>query len=375
MLLGAHRHAIVSGKEDTTAGFAGNESPRNEKGDRIMKTPLLCLAGAVALTAAALSPLPADAQSFAGKTITVYIPVGPGGGYDAYGRMAAAHMGRHLPGNPTIIASNMPGGGGRKLANYMYNAAPKDGSAFAVIHHTTVYDAAFGSKGVQYDSTKLNWIGSMASATLFVVVNADTGIKSIEDAKKKQITVGATGRGATSFQFLSLTKNMFGAKFKIVSGYKGARAIYMAVERNELHGTGGMTWATFRNNYGHLLKGNKVNVLAQIGLEKHPDLKGVPSLQDMAKTDEERKILDFVLSGLKITRPFMMPPAAPEAVVAAFRKAMDEVVKDPKLIAEAAKRRFELDPVSGAQVQKMVEQIYGAPADIKAKARKLLTSG
>lgn len=315
----------------------------------------------------------AAAQSLEGKTVTVYIPVGAGGGYDAYGRMAANHIGRHLPGNPTVIASNMPGGGGRKLANYMYNAAPKDGSAVAIIHHTTVYDAAFGSKGANYDSTKFNWLGSMASATLFVVVNAETGVKTFEDAKKKQLVMGATGKGATSYQFLSLLKNMFGADFKIVSGYKGARDIYTAVERNELNGTGGMTWATFRNNYPHLLNDNKVNLLVQIGTDKHPQLAGVPSMQDLAQSDEQKKLLDFILSGLKITRPFMAPPGMSTDLANTYRKAFEELVEDPKLIAEAAKRKFDIDPTDGATVQKIVDQIYNAPVETKAKAKELLS--
>jgi tripartite-type tricarboxylate transporter receptor subunit TctC len=338
-----------------------------------MKILLHCLAGAAAL--ALVGAAPATAQSLAGKTITIYIPVGAGGGYDAYGRMAANNIGRHLPGNPTVIASNMPGGGGRKLANYMYNAAPKDGSAVAIIHHTTVYDAAFGSKGTQYDSTKFNWLGSMAAATLFVVVNADTGVKTFDEAKKKQLVMGATGQGATSFQFLSLLKNMFDGDFKIVSGYKGARDIYAAVERNELNGTGGMTWATFRNNYPHLLKGNKVNVLVQIGTRPHPQLKGVPTIQQMASTPEQEKVLDFIVSGLRMTRPFMTPPGISQDLLRAFRKAMDEVVRDPKLIAEAARRKFEIDYTDGATVQKMVGSIYNAPKDIKAKAKALLTKG
>lgn len=340
-----------------------------------MKTLLIsCIPTAivVALSAAPLSAQ-SGADSMEGRTITVYIPVEAGGGYDAYGRLVASHIGRHIRGNPTVIASNMPGGGGRKLANYIYNAAPKDGSAIAIIHHTTVYDAVFGTQGVQYDSTRFNWFGSLASETLFVLTWHTTGVRTLEDAKNKEITMGATGAGATSFQYLSLLRNMFGAKFKIITGYTGARAIYMAVEKSELDGTGGMTWAVFRNSYEHLLRDKKVNLLVQIALEKDPQLPDVPLITELARTSEEKRLLEFALAGLQFARPFMGPPGMPKATADMYRAAITAVAADPQLRAEAKKRRFDIDPLDGATVQKMVENIYNAPADIRTKAQQMLT--
>jgi tripartite-type tricarboxylate transporter receptor subunit TctC len=287
--------------------------------------------------------------------------------------MVANNIARHLPGNPTVIASNMPGGGGRKLANYLYNVAPKDGSAIAIIHHTTVYDAAFGTKGVHYDSTRFNWLGSMAGSTLFALAWHTTGVKTFEDARNKEISMGATGAGATSFQYLSLLKNMFGAKFKIVTGYKGARNIYLAIEQQELDGTGGMTWSVFRNNYDHLVKEKKVNLLVQIALRENPQLPGVPLIMDFARSPEEKRLLEFVLAGLQFARPFMAPPGMPKATVNMLRAAMTAVATDPQLLAEAKKRRFDIDPTDGVTVQKMVEDIYNTPQDIKAKAKTMLT--
>lgn len=340
-----------------------------------MRTTLAsCFGIAILATVfASTSAEPSAADTMNVKSVTVYIPVGPGGGYDAYGRLVAANIGRYLPGHPTVIASNMPGGGGLKLANFIYNVAPKDGSAIAIIHHTTVYDGAFGSKGVHYNSTKLNWLGSMASATLFALTWHTTGVKTLADARKKQMTMGATGAGATSFQYLSLLKNMFGAKFKIIPGYKGARSIYLAVERHELDGTGGMTWATFRNNYDYLVKEKKVNLLVQIALKSNPQLKGVPLITEFAKTPMQRRILQFALEGLKFSRPFMAPPGMPKATVDTLRNAMSAVSTDPKFLAEAKKRRFDIDFVDGVTVQKMVQEIYDAPTKIKKAAEKMLT--
>ncbi len=325
--------------------------------------------------AAAILAAPASAQDFKGRTVTVYIAVGPGGGYDAYGRLLAGSLGQYLEGNPTVIASNMPGGGGRKLGNYMYNAAPKDGSAIAIIHHTTVYDAAFGSKGVQFDSSKFNWLGSLAGFTAIAFARAESGVKSIADAQKKQIAMGSTGKGATSYQYCSLLNQMFGTKFKLVTGYKGAKGIYFAVDQKEVDGACGLSWTVTKTRQAHWIRDKFINVFVQLSLERHPELEGVPLVTEFARNDEERKILQFVFGGVKMARPFLSPPGLPKATVAALRKAFTQASKDAKLLDHAQRRKFTIDPIDGERVQKIVDSIYNAPKDLKAKARKALTGG
>jgi len=333
----------------------------------------LLTASALLGTAAMLIAAPATAQSFKGKTITVYIAVGPGGGYDSYGRMLAGNIGRHLDGNPTVIATNMPGGGGRKLGNYLYNAAPKDGSAIAIIHHTTVYDSAFGSKGVQFNSSKFNWLGSMAGFTSIGFAWRESGIKSVADARKKSVAMGSTGKGATSWQYCALLNNMFGTKFKLITGYKGAKGIYFAVEQREVDGACGLSWTVTKTRQAHWIRDKKINVFIQFALESHPELSGVPTIMQLARNDEETKVLRFIYSGLKMARPFTAPPGMPKATVDALRKAFMATANDAKFVAEAKRRKFPLDPLDGVAVQQVVNEIYNAPAPLKAKAKAALT--
>lgn len=336
-----------------------------------MKT-LATVSALVGIVGALLSG-PATAQSFKGKTITVYIPVGPGGGYDGYGRMLANNIGRHLDGNPTVIATNMPGGGGRKMGNYLYNAAPKDGSAIAIIHHTTVYDSAFGSKGVQFNSSKFNWLGSMSGFTSIGFAWNTAGIGSIADAKKKQITMGSTGKGATSWQYCALLNNMFGTKFKLITGYKGAKGIYFAVEQREVDGACGLSWTVTKTRQAHWIKNNKIKLFVQFALKSHPELTHVPTIMTYARNPGEKELLRFIFSGLKMARPFLAPPGMAKARVIALRKAFVSVSKDARFLKAIKRRRFPLDPVDGKTVQRLVNDIYNAPAELKARAKKVLT--
>lgn len=329
---------------------------------------VLALAG----IAGALVTGSATAQDFKGKTVTVYIPVGAGGGYDAYGRMVAGNIGRYLPGTPTVIATNMPGGGGRKLGNFLYNAAPKEGSAIAIIHHTTVYDSAFKSKGAQFNSSKFNWLGSMAGFTAIGFAWEGSGVKSVADARKKQIVMGSTGRGATSYQYCSLLNNMFGTKFKLVTGYKGAKGIYLAVEQREADGACGLSWTVTKTRQGHWIRDKKINIFVQFALVSHPELSHVPLITSYARTPEEMEVLKFVYGGLKMARPFLAPPGLPKATVAALRTAFVAVSRDAKLLEQAKRRKFVVDPIDGAAVQKIVDSIYKAPAGLKARAKAAL---
>jgi tripartite-type tricarboxylate transporter receptor subunit TctC len=313
------------------------------------------------------------AQSFKDKTITVYIPVGPGGGYDGYARTLASVLGKHLDGNPTVIATNMPGGGGRKLGNFMYNAAPKEGSAIAIIHHTTVYDSAFGSKGAQFNSSKFNWLGSLSGFTAIGFTWRNSGIKSVEDARKKQVAMGSTGKGATSWQYCTLLNSMFGTKFKLITGYKGAKGIYLAVEQREVDGACGLSWTVTKTRQPHWIRDKNINLFVQFALKSHPELTHVPTIMSLAKTRNEKEILRFVFSGLRMARPFMAPPGMSKDRVAALRTAFMKTTRDTKFLAQIKKRRFPLDPADGMTVQQVVAEIYNAPAALKAKARKALT--
>jgi len=332
---------------------------------------------ALAAIAGILATLPlaqAADDMFKGRTITIYVSTGPGAGYDAYGRLIARNFGRHLPGNPNVIVENMPGAGGRKLANFLYNAAPRDGTAIATVAHTMVYDALFGEEGVLYDAQKFNWLGSAASFTSVGIAWNTSGVKTIEDAKKKQIVMGSSGVSATSFQYTNLMNHLLGTKFKILIGYKGAADMYLALEKGELQGVAGTDWTSIRNQYNRWIENKDISVFVQFAVKKHSDLPDVPLIGDLVSSTEDKGVLRFVFAGLQFARPFLAPPGLPAPVVAALRGGFDATAKDPELLAEADKARFDIDPVDGATVQQLVAELYETPKPIVERAKWALTA-
>jgi tripartite-type tricarboxylate transporter receptor subunit TctC len=339
-----------------------------------LHTGCAAIIGLFVIPLAANNALAQDSElSMQGKTITIYVSVGAGGGYDAYGRMLGRFIGRHIPGNPTVIVSNMPGGGGHKLCEYMTKMAPKDGTALAIVQHTTVYDAVFGDPSVHYDPPKFNWIGSMASTNFVAVVWHTTGVKSIADLKKKEVSVGATGAGATSYQYPTLMNSLFGTKFKIISGYKSSAQIYHATEQRELDGTGGLAWEIFRNAHGDWIRDKKVNILVQYGLKAEKDLPNVPLILSLARTPQEKEILQFAFSGLQFAEPFFAPPGVSKERVKMLRTAFMAALEDPELLEEARRQRLEISPINGEEVQQDVADIFNAKQELKDRARISLT--
>ena len=325
-----------------------------------------------------LFALPSMAQPsgdlFKGRKISIYVSTGPGGGYDAYGRLLAQHLGHHLPGNPTVVVENMPGAGGRNVANYIYNVAPKDGTAIATVQHTTVYDALFGENGVRYDARRFNWLGSMASFTSVGIAWHTSGVKTVEDAKNKQIVMGSSGVGATSFQWTNLMNHVIGTKFKILTGYRGAADIYLAVERGELDGVAGTDWASIRNGYTRWVENKQVNIFVQFAMTPHPELPDVPLIGDLVSSAEDKTLLRFVFLGLGFARPFLAPPDMPAPVVEVLRRGIDAASKDPALLADAKKVRFDVDAVDGVTVQRQIDELYNSPKTLVERARWALTA-
>jgi tripartite-type tricarboxylate transporter receptor subunit TctC len=332
----------------------------------------------LAVFAGVLVTLPAAAEPaadlFKGRKVSIYVSTGPGGGYDAYGRMLARHLGRHLPGHPTVVVENMPGAGGRNVANFLYNVAPKDGTAIATMQHTTVYDALFGEAGVRYDARKFTWLGSMASFTSVGIAWHTSGVRTIEDAKTKQIVMGSSGAGATSFQWTNLMNHLIGTKFKILVGYKGAADMYVALERGELDGVAGTDWTSIRNGFQRWLDNKQINIFVQFATTPHPDLPKVPLIGDLVSSPEDKTVLRFVFLGLGFARPFLAPPDLPAPVAAALRRGFDAVAKDPALLAEAKKIRFDVDPVDGVTVQRQLDELYATPKPLIDRAKWALTA-
>ena len=335
---------------------------------------LLMLIRIVAVTILVLCPV-ARAQSpadFNGRNIDLYIGYSAGGGYDVYARLLARHMGRFVPGNLTIVPKNMPGAGSLVLANWLYNVAPKDGSAFGTIGRGTAFDPLLGSTKAQFDATKFNWIGSMNDEVSVCVSWYTTGITSLEQVKHKELTVGGSGPAADTDQFPKVLNATIGTKFKIVTGYPGGNDVDLAMERGEVMGRCGWSWSSVVTTHKSWIDERKINILVQLSLSKHPDLPSVPLVMDLAKNDEQRQMFKLVFARQPMGRPFLAPPGVPPDHVNALRKAFLDIMKDGEFLAEAEKMKLEINPVSGAAVQQIVQDVYKTPKSIAAAVAEMV---
>jgi tripartite-type tricarboxylate transporter receptor subunit TctC len=323
-----------------------------------------------------LSPLSVRAQTpaefYKGKTIELDIGVSVGGGYDLYARMLARHMGKYIPGNPSIVPKQMEGAGSMRLANFLANAAPKDGLTFGTINRGTAFDPLLGNKSAQFEAAKLNWIGSTNNEVSACVAWHTSGITSIEQVKTKELIVGATGPSADTYQFPKIANGVLGTKFKIVTGYPGGNDVDLAMERGEVSGRCGWSWTSLKATHQSWLDEKKMTVLFQMGLSKHADLPNTPLIIDLAKTDEERAILKLIFARQVMAWPFVAPPGVPNDRVAALREAFIATTKDKDFRADADKGNLEVTPVSGEDIQKLVQEIYGTPAAVAQKTAALL---
>ncbi|HEU4359591.1 MAG TPA: tripartite tricarboxylate transporter substrate-binding protein [Xanthobacteraceae bacterium] len=306
------------------------------------------------------------ASFYKGKTIDLYIGYSAGGGYDVYARALARHMGRFIPGDPTIVPKNMPGAGSLVLANWLYNVAPKDGSAFGMIGRGTAFDPLLGSTKAQFDAAKFNWIGSMNDEVSVCVAWHTSGIAKLQDVTQKELTVGGTGPAADTDQFPKVLNATIHTKFKIIPGYPGGNDIDLAMERGEVMGRCGWSWSSVVATHKRWIDDKKINILVQLSLTKHADLPNVPLVMDFAKTDEERQIFKLVFARQPMGRPFLAPPGVPADRTATLRKAFMDAMKDPGFLAEAEKMQLEIDPVSGDAVQAIVRDVYQTPKSIAA---------
>jgi tripartite-type tricarboxylate transporter receptor subunit TctC len=336
------------------------------------------LAQAVAAALTALLPASGvSAQSVAdfyrGKTVEIDINSSVGGGYDLYARLIARHMGKYIPGNPTLVAKNMEGAGGIRLANWLYSAAPRDGTVIGATSRAMAFDPLLGNKAAQYDGMKFSFIGSANDEVSVCVAWHTSGVATFDDALAKDLVVGAAGGiGDDTYQFPALLKNMFGARFKIVGGYPGGNEINLAMERGEVQARCGIPWSTVKATRRDWIDEKKVNILMQFSLNKHADLPKVLLVTELATTDEQRQILKLVFGRQVMGRPFALPPGVPKERIEALRKAFMETLADKELLAEVEKARLEVTPVSGQSIEDLVGDIYRTtPAAVAAKAGEM----
>jgi tripartite-type tricarboxylate transporter receptor subunit TctC len=312
------------------------------------------------------------AEFYRGKSLDLYIGYSAGGGYDVYARALARYMGRFIPGNPTIVPKNMPGAGSLVLANWLYNVAPKDGTAFGMIGRGTGFDPLLGSTKAQFDATRFNWLGSMNDEVSVCVAWHTTGITTLEQVEQRELTVGGSGPAADTDQFPKVLNATIGTKFKIVTGYPGGNDVDLAMERGEVMGRCGWSWSSVIATHQSWIDDKKINVLVQLSLKKHPDLPNVPLVMDFAKTEQQAQIFKLVFARQPMGRPFLAPPGIPADRVAALRKAFMETLQDREFLAEAEKMKLEINPVSGDEVQRIVQDVYLTPKPLAAAVADML---
>ncbi len=337
---------------------------------RLAKWALALSTSAGMLVAAGASADPV-ADFYKGRNVTMIIGSGAGGGYDTYSRAMGRHMGKYIPGNPTIVAQNMPGAGSIKATNYLYNVAPKDGSVFAAVFNNVILPPVIGHRPVKFDLAKLNWIGSIGKQQNICATWHSSPVKSFEQAKKSEVIVSATGATGNAAVFPKIFNQVLGTRFKVVTGYKASGA-RLAVMRGETHGICGMSYQTLMASNPGWFKDKKLNILAQIGLKKHPDLVGVPMVLDMMKNPADRKMMELLVIPQEMGRPFAAPPGIPGDRLAALRTAFFKTMKDAGFLAEAKKVKLAVDPIGHVEIAKLVAQAYAMPKDVIARARTFL---
>jgi tripartite-type tricarboxylate transporter receptor subunit TctC len=336
---------------------------------RYASLPVALIVGGLAGTAQAQTV----AEFYARTPIRMLITADPGGSYDSNARLVGRHLGKHIPGNPRIVAEQMVGASGRVAANYLYNVAPKDGSVIAIVQQSLPMGQATGETGVQYDAARFNWIGSPILLDDVLIVWHATSVRSMEDAKKKEVIIGATSATGTNYIYPKLTNELLGTKFKIVTGYQGATPIKLALERGEVEGHGSNPWSDWKLTRPDWVRDKKIVPLMQMSLEKHRDLPDVPLLIDLATNPDVKAAFELMSVTADIGRPFVTAPGVPAERVAALRQAFAKTMTDPEFLADAAKANIDIKLVDGHELEVLVARVLGSPRSAVALLKSALS--
>jgi tripartite-type tricarboxylate transporter receptor subunit TctC len=330
----------------------------------------------VALVATAFLASSASAQGVAnfykGKNVNVIVGFGPGGGYDLYARALSRHLGRHIPGNPNVVVQNMDGAGSVRAANYVYGVGPKDGTVIAAVNQNIPMYQLLGGAGAQFEAAKLQWLGSMANSNGVLYTWYTSGIKTIADAKVQEVPLGAVGTASDSYIFPTVVNAVAGTKFKPIPGYAGTGQINIAIERGEVAGRGGTTWASVQSSNKTWLDGNKLNLLVQFGFEKEAELKQVPLLQELATDEQGRQVVNVVSLPTALGYAHWVAPGVPAERIEALRLAYTATMSDPEFLKEAEKLNMQIRPQTGMQVTDLSKRVTETPQAVLTRTAKIL---
>jgi tripartite-type tricarboxylate transporter receptor subunit TctC len=336
----------------------------------VLRKPVLRRTLAIAvllLTADDAAAQPVD-EFFARKTITITIGYTSGGSYDLYGRMVARHLGKHIPGQPTVIAQNMPGAGSLKAANYLYEVAPKDGTALGIIVESAALEQALANPAVQYDAGKFTYLGRVATSNNIFMQWHRAKVQSLEDAKRLETSLAGTGPGSIAETVPRLLNALVGTKFKLISGYPASSEAMLAMERQEVDGASS-SWAGVKVGKQAWLRENKIRIILQTAPERIAELPQTPSLGEIGETPEDKQVFALYASGSAIGRSVLAPPGVPVERAKALRTAFQAMVKDGDFVADIQRLNVELDPLSGEQLERLVERALNVPAAARERAK------
>jgi tripartite-type tricarboxylate transporter receptor subunit TctC len=310
------------------------------------------------------------ADFYRGKTINVLIGVNVGGGYDFEARLLARFMRAHIPGNPALVPQNIIGAGGIKMANYLYSIAPQDGTAIGMFPATLVAAQAVGTEGVQYDANRFSWIGSMSRSPVTLAVWHTAPVQTIADAQRQEIVVAASNKGAITYTFPHMLNELIGTRFKIVSGYQGNSTMTVAMERGEVQGVTN-SWDSWKAFNPAWIADKKIRVLVQ-DEPKAEELRNVPSVQELARNADDRKVIDLIVSGDALGKPLATSPNVPAERVAALRDAFEATLRDPAFLEAAAAARAEIAPIHGVELQAIVAKVLATPKNLAERVRTII---
>jgi tripartite-type tricarboxylate transporter receptor subunit TctC len=356
-------------------------SPRCDTiGSRLRKISgslIAAVVGLAALVAAAVVPARAQspAEFYKGKTVFLVIGYSVGGGYDAYARLLSAHLGKHIPGNPTVVPQNMAGAGSLKSVLYLDTVAPKDGTVIATFGRNLPIDPLLDTSGAaKFDARKFSWIGSVTSDVSLCISWHTSQIKKWDDMLTKQYTAGGNQAGSDPDLFANIIKGIFDAKIKLVTGFPGTADMSLAMERGEIDGFCGLSYSTLKAQHPDWIKDKKVNLLLQASVAKDPDLPNVPLITELVKSPEQVQVVKLLVASQVMARPFAASPGIPADRKAALIKAFADTMKDPAFLADAQRMNMDVNPVPPAAIDKLLADLYATPKDIVVKAQQIIAS-
>jgi tripartite-type tricarboxylate transporter receptor subunit TctC len=314
---------------------------------------------------------PAAAQDLSGKSVSLLIGFGPGGGYDLWGRTVARHIGKHLPGKPSVVPQNMPGAGSYVAASHLYGAAPKDGTVFGIIARDAALGPLSNAPGARFDATKMSWLGSPTREHNVCIASSSAKVKTADDLRTHELVLGDTGPGTGTRSYPKVLNDLLGYKFKLVSGFRSSADVFLAIERGEVEGICESLDSVMQRK-PEWIPNKVVNVLLQAGAVSRPELKDVPNVLTLARNAEEKQVLEFLYAGQDIGRPFVAPPDLPPDRLKMLRDAFGATMKDPEFVADARRSKLDLEPEDGEHIAALIAKIYATPRPIIDRVANLI---